>query len=180
MGIENAAAFRFIPPRAAALSSTLGIMKHAVAAAIGHQDYPTQLLEAAAEMAARGRFEVSVVTAQMACEICTERVLRAHFASSGAGFLEDAVDDLLSSYNLANEKVRNVYVALTQDAIHQQFFWSKYKTVVSIRNKAVHAGARVQESQSQLVLRVARLVVKHLQAVEQRTLQRRGGRNDDI
>ena len=120
-------------------------------------------------MAASGRYEVSVVTAQMACEICSERVLRSYFASSRVGFLEDAIDDLLPSYNLANDKVRSLYVALTQDSIQQQFFWSEYKTVVSIRNKAVHAGERVQASQSQLVLRVAKLVVKHLQAVEQRS-----------
>ena len=143
-------------------------MKHPAAALIAHQDYPAQLLEAAAEMAARGRHEVAVVTAQMACEVCTERVLRAHFASTGAAFLEEAVDDLLPSYNLANDKVRSVYSALTQDPIHQQFFWSEYKILVSIRNKAVHSGKRVQESQSQLVLRVARLVVKHLQVVESR------------
>ena len=153
-------------------------MKHPAAALIAHHDYPAQLLEAAAEMANRGRYEVSVVTAQMACEICTEQVLRSYFASSGAGFLEGAVDDLLPSYNLANEKVRNVYVALTQDQIHQQFFWAEYKTVVSIRNKAVHAGVRVQESQAQLVHRVTKLVVKHLQAVEKRSRQPTGGASD--
>ncbi len=154
-------------------------MKHPAAALMAHHDYPAQLLEAAAEMSARGRHEVSVVTAQMACEICAERVLRAYFNCSGAKFLESAVDDLLPSYNLANDKVRSVYSALTQDQIHQQFFWSEYKTLVSIRNKAVHAGARVQESQSQLVLRTARLVVKHLQAVESRAQQFGHGEEHD-
>ena len=154
-------------------------MKHPAAAVIAHQDYPAQLLEAAGEMAARGRFEVAVVTAQMACEICTERVLRAYFKSSGASFLEQAVDDLLPSYNLANEKVRSVYSALTKDPIHQQFFWSEYKTLVSIRNKAVHAGTRVQENQYQLVLRVAKLVVKHLQAVERAAKQSNTGAQND-
>lgn len=148
--------------------SKLDVMKHPAAPVIAHYDYPVQLLEAAGEMAVRGRYEISVVTAQMACEICTERVLRAYFAVSVAGFLERAVVDLLPSFNLANDKVRSVYIALTQDPIHQRFFWSQYNTLVLVRNKAVHAGARVQESQSQLVLRVAKLVVKHLQDVERR------------
>ena len=143
-------------------------MIHPAAALFAERDYPSQLLEAAADMLQRGRYEVSVVTAQMACEICAERVLRAYFLARGVSFLEDSVDDLLPSYNLSNDKVRKVYVALTNDPIQQQFFWSEYKVVVILRNKAVHAGARIQESQAQMLLRVAKLVVKHLQAVEHR------------
>ena len=137
-------------------------------ALLAERDYPAQLLEAAGDMLDHGRYEVSVVTAQMACEICTERVLRAYFLARGIAFLEDSVDDLLPSYNLSNNKVRKVYVALTDDPVHQQFFWSEYKVVVSLRNKAVHSGARIQKSQAQMVLRVARLAVKHLQSVERR------------
>jgi hypothetical protein len=135
---------------------------------IAERDYPAELLEAARDMVARGRHEVSVVTAQMACEICTERVLRTYFRRKEVTFLEEAIEDLLPSYNLANDKVRRVYVALTGDAIHKQFFWSEYKTMVSIRNKAVHAGARIQESQAQMVCRIAASVIKHLQAVERK------------
>jgi hypothetical protein len=143
-------------------------MAHSAAAWFEKRDYPSQLLEAAGDMLKRERYEVAVVTAQMACEICTERVLRAYFLARGVSFLEDSVDDLLPSYNLSNDKVRKVYVALTSDPIHQEFFWSEYKVVVSLRNKAIHAGARIQESQAQMVLRVAKLVIKHLQSIEQR------------
>jgi hypothetical protein len=38
--------------------------------------------------------------------------------------------------------------------------------MVVIRNKAVHSGARIQESQAQMVCRIAASVVKHLQSVE--------------
>ena len=143
-------------------------MAHPAAALFAEPDYPSQLLEAAADMLKWERYEVSVVTAQMACEICSERVLRAYFLTREVSFLEDSVDDLLPSYNLSNDKVRNLYSALTSDPIHQQFFWSEYKVMVSLRNKAVHAGARIQKSQAQMVHRVAKLVVKHLQSIEQR------------
>ena len=132
------------------------------------RDYPKELLESAKEMVLRGQHEISVVTAQMACEICAERVLRNYFRHKQVMFLERAIEDLLPSYNLANEKVRRFYVALTGDAIHQQYFWSEYKTMVTIRNKAVHAGGRVQESQAQMVCRIAASFLKHLQAVEQK------------
>ena len=141
-------------------------MKHPAAAVLAERDYPTQLLETANEMVARGRYEVAVVTCQMACEISVERVLRAHFRSKSVAHLEDSIDDLLPSYNLANDKVRHLYSALTDDHIHREFFWSEYKIMVGVRNKAVHAGARIQESQAQMVLRIAASVVKHLVRVE--------------
>jgi hypothetical protein len=143
-------------------------MSHPAAVVIAETDYPSELLHAARQMMVTGRHEISVVTAQMACEVCAERVIRAHFRARGVEYLEDSVEDLLPSYNLANEKVRRLYVALTQDPIHQQYFWSEYKTMVTIRNKAVHAGGRIQESQAQMVARIAASVVKHLQAVERR------------
>ena len=142
-------------------------MSHPAAHLLAQRDYPMQLLEAAADMVTRGRYEVSVVTSQMACEVCAERIFRAYFFGRGISFLDEAVDNLLPSYNLASEKVRTLYVALTGDPIQQQFFWSEYKVVVKLRNKAIHAGNRLQESQAQMVLRVAKLVVKHLQSVEQ-------------
>jgi hypothetical protein len=136
-------------------------------------DYPSELLHASRQMMATGRHEVSIVVAQMACEVCAERVLRVVFRQRGLAFLEEAVEDLLPSYNLANDKVRRIYVALTEDPIHQQYFWSEYKTMVALRNKAVHAGSRVQESQAQMVGRIASSMIKHLQGVEQRMLSQR-------
>ena len=105
-------------------------------------------------------------TAQIACKIYAERVLRAYFRRKDVTFLEDAIEDLLPCYNRANDKVRRVYVALPGDAAHKQYFWSEYKAMVSIRNKSVHAGARIQASQAQMVCRIATSVVKHLQRVE--------------
>ena len=145
-------------------------MKSPLADILAERDYPRDLLDSARDMITRGRHEIAVVTAQMACEICAERVLHTYFRFKDVKYLEDAIEDLLPSYNLANEKVRRIYSALTGDAIHQQYFWSEYKTMVSIRNKAVHAGARIQESQAQMVCRIASSVVKHLQAVEHKAL----------
>lgn len=141
-------------------------MKHPAAAIIAKRDYPAQLIDTAREMIERRRFEVAVVTCQMACEICVERVFRTYFKAKSLEDLEEPIDDLLPSYNLANDKVRRLYSALTDDHVHREFFWSEYKVMVGIRNKAVHAGARVQESQAQMVLRIATSVVKHLSRVE--------------
>src|SRR5687768_16772983 len=108
--------------------------------------YPSQLLEAAEEMAASQKFEIAVVTSQMACEIQVERVLRAWFKCRSLTDLESAVGDLLPSYNLSNEKLRKLYTSLTGDAIQHQSFWSEYKVLVSLRNKAIHGGVRLQQT----------------------------------
>ena len=137
-----------------------------IQAIMEERDYPTQLLETAKEMIARSRFEVAVVTCQMACEISVERVLKTYFRVKALTHLEDAIEDLLPSYNLANDKVRKLYAAMTDDPVQKEYFWAEYKTMVSLRNKAVHAGSRIQESQAQMVLRIAGAVIKHLSRVE--------------
>jgi hypothetical protein len=135
-----------------------------------YQDYPLQLLQAAEDMIAQSHYEISVVTSQMACEISVERTLAQFFRNQQLKHLEGPIDDLLPSYNLANEKVRKLYTAVTGDKIQTQFFWIEYKTMVMIRNKAVHAGHRIEKSQAQMVLRVAKSILKHLTRVSQQNI----------
>jgi len=129
------------------------------------QDFALQLLHAAEEMLASGRYEVAVVTAQMACEMSVEQVFGVFFEARGLSDLEAPIEDLLPSYNLGNDKVRRLYSALTFDQVSREFFWSEYKTMVSIRNKAVHAGGRVQQSQAAMALRIAAALLEHLNLV---------------
>jgi hypothetical protein len=95
------------------VTSTLGGMRmtSAIPQIATEWDYPNELLDAAREMVANSRYEVAVITAQMACEICAERVIRVYFQRKKVAFLETAIEDVLPSYNLANDKVRRVYVA---------------------------------------------------------------------
>ena len=109
-------------------------------------------------MISHDRYEISVVIAQMACEVSVERIFGLFFTHRGLKEFEAPIEDLLPSFNFGNDKVRKLYTALTGDNIQSEFFWSEYKTMVSIRNKAVHAGERIQKNQAQMVLRVAKLV----------------------
>jgi hypothetical protein len=85
------------------------------------------LLETAKRLISESENEIAVVTAQMACEIYTESVLSAMFAKRGVQYLENSIDDLLPSYNLANDRVRNVTLALSNDKIQETPFWSGFK-----------------------------------------------------
>ena len=126
-------------------------------------------------MAASHKFEIAVVTAQMACEIQVERVLRAWFACRALTDLESAIDDLLPGYNLSNEKLRKLYTSLTGDAIQHQSFWGEYKVLVSLRNKAVHAGVRLQETHAKVGISAAQRMLRHLAWVEQQANARGAG-----
>lgn len=49
--------------------------------------------------------------------------------------------------------------------------------MVTIRNKAVHAGQRIEKSQAQMVLRVAKSVLRHLERVQENSLELVGHNN---
>lgn len=120
------------------------------------------LMATAEQMIQEGKHEIAVVLAQMACEIFAEQVISAILKKKNLSYLEDALDDLLPSHNLANEKIRKFYVALTQDQIHHTFFWHDYKNLVSLRNRAVHGGGKVSRDQASVSIRAANHLIEHL------------------
>src|ERR1019366_3027302 len=102
--------------------------------------YPEALLTKAQELIVNGDFSIAVVVAHMACEISVERAISRAFVEKGIGCLEESVEELLPGYNLANERVRNLYNALTGAQIQNQSFWKSFKESATRRNKAVHEG----------------------------------------
>jgi hypothetical protein len=101
----------------------------------------------------------------MACEIYVEQIMSAAFKKRGIADLEDPISELFSSNNLANDRIRNVYVALTGDRIHEAPFWARLKASSSLRNQAVHHGAKVSPDQGRAACAVAREFVAHLDSI---------------
>jgi hypothetical protein len=126
--------------------------------------YHQSLLSAADQLVA-SEPAVAVVTAHMACEIVVEQLVSAAFKSRGIPDLEDAVTALFASNNLANDRVREVYVALTGDAIQSAPFWQRFKESSSVRNGAVHHGKRVSADQAKESCAVARDLIAHLESI---------------
>jgi len=89
-------------------------------------------------MIAEGEFGVAVVVAHMACEISVERALSRAFEAKDTGFLGESVEEMLPCYNLTNDRVRNLYNAVTGKEIQQQSFWHAFKESATRRNQAVH------------------------------------------
>ena len=124
--------------------------------------YPEALLNAAKDLILNGQFSISVVVAHMACEISTERALSQAFAEKAIGYLEEPVEDLLPGYNLANDRVRNIYNALKGDEIQKQFFWQEFKQSAALRNKVIHQGKIATKSEAEASLKAATELVEYL------------------
>jgi hypothetical protein len=93
--------------------------------------YPQKLLTLARRLIDDGEPSVAVVVAHMACDIATERSLTEAFVTKGIPHLEDSVTDFLNGYNLANERLRKFYTALTGDEVQKATFWEGFKESVT-------------------------------------------------
>ena len=124
--------------------------------------YPERLLTTAKILIDNGEFSIAVVVAHMACEISTERALSQAFAAKGIEYLEESVEDLLPGYNLANDRVRNIYNALKGDEIQKQSFWQAFKQSAALRNKVIHQGKVVTKSEAEDSVKAAGELVAYL------------------
>jgi hypothetical protein len=79
--------------------------------------YAETLLAKSQELISRSDFNIATVVAHMACEIAAERAISRAFANRDLGYLENAVTTLVSGYNLASERNRNLYNALSGQTI---------------------------------------------------------------
>lgn len=124
--------------------------------------YPEALLTTAERLISEGQFSIAVVVAHMACEISTERSLSRAFTANGIGHLEESVEDLLPGYNLANDRVRNLYNAVTGREVHKQPFWQTFKESATRRNQAIHRGRVITRAEADSSLGAARELVVFL------------------
>ena len=104
-----------------------------------------------------------MVTAQSACEVACEAVIAQLLTLRGADYLHSCVDQLVGSFNPSG-RVRDLYVALSGDAIQQKPFWPAFKECVRLRNQIVHRGATATEQEAAQYLSVAKEVIAHLEA----------------
>jgi Nudix N-terminal len=111
--------------------------------------YPEALLTKAQELIVNGDFSIAVVVAHMACEISVERAISQAFATKDIGYLEVSVLAFLSGYNLANERIRDLYNAITGDQIQNQSFWGPFKASAKRRNDAVHGGKTITKADAE-------------------------------
>ena len=128
-------------------------------------DFPGLLLDKAEQLCQSGFCEAALVTAQSACEICCEQVLSFMLKQRRIDYLQGALHDLLTNYNVANPKTRKLYCAVTGAAIERQPFWQAYHELVKHRNRVVHKGESVSSKEVEFYLKTAKGVIDYLKNV---------------
>ena len=123
--------------------------------------YPQNLLSLARVLIDEDRSSIAVIVAHMACEIATERSLSEAFVTKGLQYLEASVD--LNGYNLANDRVRKLYTALTRDEVQTAAFWQKFKDSAQRRNNIIHGGTIVGKTEAEESYKVAIDLVAYLE-----------------
>ncbi len=124
--------------------------------------YEETLLTKAHELIATGDFSIAVVVAHMACEISAERAISHAFAAKGIGYIEESVLALFSGYNLANDRIRDLYNAVTGNQIQNQPFWGPFTASAKRRNNAVHKGKIITKGDAEASLQAASDFVAYL------------------
>jgi hypothetical protein len=124
--------------------------------------YSETLLAKSQEWISLGEFGIAVVVAHMACEIEAERAISRAFSDKGVEFLEDAVSGFYSGSNLADDRIRKLYNALTGKEIHNEAFWQAFKKSATRRNDVVHKGATVTKADAEASYQAAKSLVDYL------------------
>ena len=114
--------------------------------------YEHTLLDRAKRFTESGDFLTSpCIVANTACEIAAEHAL--HRVCSRRGYSAARTKSILSgflSFNLASERLRVLYNALSGDLIEGQTFWETFAPAVKqLRHTAVHDAVRPTKEQAE-------------------------------
>ena len=121
------------------------------------------LLQVAKDLRDNDHPEAAIVTAQTACEVCTEILLTETFRKRGIDYLSDPLGSLLPNYNLGNDRVRRVYQAATNDLITTETVrWAAFKQHTKKRNDVVHAGEAAARDKADASIKVVEDIIRHM------------------
>jgi len=104
----------------------------------------------------------ATILAHLACEVAIERSLSDAFARKGIRSLEDPVSDALNVYNLASDKVLNLYTSLTGDEIRRQPFWGDFLRSAKRRDNIIRKGLIVGRADAEESIKAASDLLAHL------------------
>ena len=127
--------------------------------------YPQALLTIAKSLVDQDLFNIAIVTSHLACEVAAERAFDAAYAAKKLEPLGEAVDGLMNGHNLANEKHRKLYNALTGTGLEKEPFWSRFKIASEKRNAIVHKGGQANKKEAEDALQAAMDLITHLKQI---------------
>ena len=124
--------------------------------------YELSLLSKAQKMHDQHEYGLAVIAAHMACEIAATQAFSRALKSQGLAKLDDPISDFFNGFNLANERNRNLFNAVTNLEIHKRPFWDGFKNSAKVRNEIVHSIRMVHEEESSASLIATTALVNFL------------------
>lgn len=124
--------------------------------------YPMALLSIAQSLIDQGHFNIAIVTSHMACEVAAERALDAAYVAKNLETLGEAIDNFMNGVNLASDRNRKLYNALTGTELEKEPFWSRFKKASEKRNSIVHKGGQAIKKEAEDALQAAKELITHL------------------
>ena len=128
-----------------------------------HEPYQN-FLDSAEAAHAQGQYKEAVILAQTALELFTEKILGRLYKVRNIDYLKPQFEHLLINYNIANGKVSGLYMALSEDKITQEPFWSNVVAHVELRIDLVHEGKDASVLQSRNSLDAVTALIEHVKA----------------
>jgi hypothetical protein len=125
--------------------------------------YYRQLLDAAARYRADREYAVAVIIAQTACELVAEWAFETFLGDHN--LTERDQKNLTKNFNVANDRVKALYVVLSGDRIDQQPFWPDLRDHADRRNKIVHKGEKATAKDADASIRAATELISHVESV---------------
>ena len=98
----------------------------------------------------------------MACEAAAEVAFSEAYVRAGVAHLERPVGRFLNGFNLATDRIRGLYNALSGEAVEGLPFWPAFAASSDRRNAIMHKGARATHSEAEASLQAGEALVAHL------------------
>jgi hypothetical protein len=154
-------------PQCAARTRRYELSAHAVChasatAQLTVTTYPQTLLATAHDLLEREQYGIAVVVAHMACEVAAERTMAEAFGTKSIEHLEAPILAFINGFNLATQRIRELYSALTGDQIQQQKFWQGFTDSSKLRNSIMHNGKIAVRQEAEASLAAATALIGHL------------------
>ena len=120
------------------------------------------LLGVAEHQLKEGNYDLSIIISHTACEVYTARVFGRLIEHRG---LSRRDLNLPQNYDMAKDKLRQIYISLTGEKIQDQdpANWQRFKEGTKLRHQVVHAGFMPTKADAELFLTAVKTLMQQMQ-----------------
>lgn len=125
-------------------------------------NYSQRLVEKAEAIQGPEVIGLQLILCVTACEVAAEKKFVQSLEIRGVSDLQEPMDTFLRSYDLTNNRFRQVFSTLSGMHPEKESFWSDYKKMVQARHKMVYSGHEPPQEITSISVRTATDFVKYL------------------